>query len=140
LSGKGQCKLKLSGNENECKPPVPGEWTNTAGGYPANCFDGTQNNGETGVDCGGGSSGCSACPTCADGVKNGDESAVDCGGSCTACPTCSDAAMNGDETGTDCGGSCALCKSLDHTYGAWGACSNTCGAGTHTVRQCMLNR
>jgi len=26
LSGKGQCKLKLSGNRNECKPLPWGRW------------------------------------------------------------------------------------------------------------------
>jgi len=54
----------------------------------ATCADGIQNQGETGVDCGGPN--CQACvadATCTDGIQNGDETGVDCGGSCPdACP------------------------------------------------------
>ncbi|NHF58661.1 hypothetical protein FK220_004880 [Flavobacteriaceae bacterium TP-CH-4] len=49
----------------------------------ATCNDGVQNQGETGLDCGGPN--CQACevePTCTDGIQNGDEAGVDCGGSC----------------------------------------------------------
>lgn len=50
------------------------------------CLDGVQNNGETGVDCGGV---CEACPTCNDGIQNGDEAGIDCGGTnCAVCPPC----------------------------------------------------
>lgn len=50
----------------------------------ASCGDGIQNQGESGVDCGGP---CNACgPTCVDGIKNGAETGVDCGGGCPACP------------------------------------------------------
>ncbi len=52
------------------------------------CNDGIQNQGETGVDCGGPN--CQACPTaptCTDGIMNGDETGVDCGGSCDDCDT-----------------------------------------------------
>jgi hypothetical protein len=51
------------------------------------CFDGIQNQGEAGVDCGGPCP--DACPiaTCTDGVQNQDETGVDCGGvSCDSCP------------------------------------------------------
>ena len=55
----------------------------------ATCNDGIQNQGETGVDCGGPN--CQACevaPTCTDGIQNGNEEGVDCGGSCpTPCDT-----------------------------------------------------
>ena len=52
----------------------------------AACVDGVQNNGETGIDCGGN---CAPCPTCSDGVQNGDETGVDCGGTnCAICPPC----------------------------------------------------
>ncbi|NJB71133.1 molybdopterin-binding protein [Saonia flava] len=58
-------------------------------------------------------------PTCNDQIMNGTETGVDCGGSCTACtaePTCDDQIMNGDETGVDCGGSCNACvESVDLT-------------------------
>ena len=71
------------------------------------CFDGIQNRGESGVDCGG------SCPTscpivsCTDNLQNGNEEGTDCGGSCPdACPTCTDGVQNGDELGQDCGGSC----------------------------------
>ncbi len=51
----------------------------------AACSDGIQNNGETGIDCGGPE--CLPCPTCDDGIKNGNETAIDCGGpDCPACP------------------------------------------------------
>jgi hypothetical protein len=50
--------------------------------------NGIKDNGETGIDCGGG--GCSACPpSCVDGIQNQTETAIDCGGSCPmACPAC----------------------------------------------------
>ena len=44
------------------------------------CGDGLQNQGETGIDCGGP---CSPCPaTCTDGIKNQGETVTDCGGPC----------------------------------------------------------
>ncbi len=79
----------------------------------ASCNDGVQNQGETGVDCGGP---CTACPTCNDGIQNQDETDVDCGGPCAACPTCNDGIQNQGETGVDCGGPCSPC-------GGGGACS-----------------
>ncbi len=48
------------------------------------CSDGTQNQGEAGVDCGGPCP--TACATCSDGLQNQGETAVDCGGPCLACP------------------------------------------------------
>lgn len=53
------------------------------GGGGASCSDGIQNQGETGVDCGGP---CPACATCNDGIQNQGETGVDCGGPCPACP------------------------------------------------------
>ena len=47
--------------------------------------------------------------TCFDGIQNQDETGVDCGGVCTPCPipeTCVDNIMNQDETGIDYGGVC----------------------------------
>ncbi|KAJ1614166.1 gigantic extracellular protein [Cryptosporidium canis] len=76
------------------------------------CFDGIQNQGEFGVDCGGVCE--RSCPdTCFDGILNGDETSIDCGGSCGTehCPKCNDGIKNGDETGVDCGGSqCPTCE------------------------------
>ncbi len=78
--------------------------------YVPSCSDGIQNQGETGLDCGGP---CRPCGTCDDGVQNGLESGIDCGGPlCAACGTCSDRVMNNDELGVDCGGeSCPRCPS-----------------------------
>ena len=65
----------------------------------ATCFDNIQNQGETGVDCGGP---CAACPTnnpaptCSDNVQNQGETGVDCGGPCTAC---AGAPSNGNPNG-----------------------------------------
>ncbi|MBI5544326.1 MAG: hypothetical protein HY901_10580, partial [Deltaproteobacteria bacterium] len=70
------------------------------------CTDGIQNQGETGIDCGGP---CAACPTCSDGIQNQGETGIDCGGPCAACPTCSDGIRNQGETGIDCGGPCPAC-------------------------------
>ena len=47
------------------------------------CYDGIQNQGEQGVDCGGPCQ--SVCPSCADGILNQGETAVDCGGPCDPC-------------------------------------------------------
>ena len=69
----------------------------------ATCDDGIQNQGETGIDCGGP---CAACETCNDGIMNQNETGVDCGGVCAACPTCNDGIQNQGEEGVDCGGPC----------------------------------
>ncbi len=47
------------------------------------CSDRIQNQGETGVDCGGPCKACEA--TCFDGLKNQGETGVDCGGPCEPC-------------------------------------------------------
>lgn len=70
------------------------------------CSDGTQNQNETGIDCGGP---CTACPSCNDGIQNQSETSIDCGGPCSVCPTCSDGIQNQNETGVDCGGPCSAC-------------------------------
>ena len=76
---------------------------------PATCSDGIQNQGETGVDCGGPCAPCVDPATCSDGIQNQGETGVDCGGPCDACPTCNDGIQNQGETGVDCGGPCAPC-------------------------------
>jgi hypothetical protein len=72
------------------------------------CFDGKQNDGETGIDCG-----TASCGPCPDGSgcfePDGCVSGVCMVGKCQA-PTCFDATLNGDETGPDCGGSCGPCN------------------------------
>ena len=52
------------------------------GGGGATCNDGIQNQGETGIDCGGP---CAPCPTCNDGIQNQGETGIDCGGPCQPC-------------------------------------------------------
>lgn len=53
-------------------------------------------------------------PTCSDGIQNQGETGIDCGGPCAACPpTCSDGIQNQGETGVDCGGPCAPCNSMN---------------------------
>jgi len=52
------------------------------GNPAATCTDDLQNQGETGVDCGGP---CDACQTCDDGIQNQGEDGIDCGGPCDAC-------------------------------------------------------
>tara|TARA_Y100000310_G_C20148221_1_gene563456 strand:+ start:20 stop:451 length:432 start_codon:yes stop_codon:yes gene_type:complete len=50
---------------------------------PETCYNGMQNFGELGIDCGGP---CDLeCPTCEDGVKNQGETGVDCGSPCESC-------------------------------------------------------
>jgi hypothetical protein len=79
------------------------------------CSDGIQNQGETGIDCGGP---CPPCPTCNDGIKNCHimpngvtlcETGIDCGGPCEPCPSCNDEIQNQGETDIDCGGPCEAC-------------------------------
>lgn len=78
---------------------------NEANLIPETCFDGIQNQGETGVDCGGPN--CDECaPTCEDNMANQDEFSpvsltnpnvrgIDCGGeNCEPCSTCDDGIQN----------------------------------------------
>jgi hypothetical protein len=88
------------------------------------CNDGVQNQGESGVDCGGP---CSACATCSDGVQNQGETGVDCGGPCAACATCGDGVQNQGETGVDCGGPCAACATCSDGIQNQGEAGVDCG-------------
>lgn len=57
-------------------------------------------------------------PTCFDGIQNQGEEGIDCGGPCPPCEevTCNDGKRNGDEEGIDCGGSfCPPCNPNDPT-------------------------
>jgi len=65
------------------------------------CHDRVQDNGETGVDCGGTCTACKpAVPSCNDGVRDGLETDVDCGWNCTPCDS-----GHGCYKDTDCFGS-----------------------------------
>ncbi len=66
---------------NGCKKSDDDDTTASTG----TCTDGIQNQGETGVDCGGPCA--NACATCTDGIQNQGETDVDCGGPCDACPS-----------------------------------------------------
>lgn len=83
---------------------------------PENCYDGEQNNGEEGVDCGGP---CPLCDPCVNGLWDPDtgETWVDCGGECGECDPSNNGIQDGDETGVDCGGSTGV------------ACGELCGDG-----------
>ncbi|MFH1510863.1 MAG: hypothetical protein ABIF10_04165 [Candidatus Woesearchaeota archaeon] len=70
------------------------------------CNDRVQNQGESGIDCGGP---CKPCTSCNDRRKNYDEEGVDCGGPCeTDC--CSNNIQDPAEDGIDCGGKCKPCS------------------------------
>ncbi|MGV8162926.1 MAG: hypothetical protein ACP5N2_06365 [Candidatus Nanoarchaeia archaeon] len=67
---------------------------------------------------------CTYVPTCYDGVQNQGETGIDCGGPCAACmlkeeppkpkePSCNDGIKNQGETGIDCGGPCLVCKQIE---------------------------
>ena len=85
----GPCSKKCSKikiKTDAVKQPVLGdqpELSEIIGDPQVYCFDGTQNYGEYGIDCGGS---CNAvCQTCFDDIQNQNEEGVDCGGSCQAC-------------------------------------------------------
>jgi hypothetical protein len=66
------------------------------------CFDGQQDFGETGVDCGGNCAPCGG--TCSDGVKNNGETDVDCGGA-----SCTGKCATGERCSTDSDCDQAIC-------------------------------
>lgn len=55
---------------------------------------------------------CAYQPTCFDGIQNGGETGIDCGGPCPPClkHNCFDGIQNQNETGIDCGGPCKPCE------------------------------
>jgi hypothetical protein len=84
----------------------------------ASCTDSMQNQGESGIDCGGPCRPCTAAvETCFDRIRNQGETGIDCGGPCKPCSvkaaTCTDGMQNQDETGIDCGGQCGPCKEIE---------------------------
>jgi hypothetical protein len=66
--------------------------------------------------------------TCSDGIQNQGETGVDCGGPCSVCPTCSDGIQNQGETGIDCGGPCSPCPLSARDSAAWDYNTNYLGS------------
>jgi hypothetical protein len=83
--------------------------------YILPCLNGVQDNGETGIDCGGD---CQSCTSCFNKIKDDNEEGIDCGGDCPPCATCYDGIKNTHilengtilkEQGIDCGEPCQPC-------------------------------
>jgi len=53
--------------------------------------------------------------SCFDGIQNQNETGIDCGGSCQPCPSCTDGVLNQGEQGIECGGPCMPCVSSTST-------------------------
>lgn len=58
--------------------------------------------------------------SCSDGTLNQNEVKIDCGGVCSVCQTCTDGIQNQGETGIDCGGPCAKCPIVYPETGIYG--------------------
>ena len=105
------------------------------GTIPASCIDGTKNNDETDVDCGGSCNKCADAKSCATGADCTDGVCKDTGSGlkCQA-PTTTDGVKNGIETGIDCGGM-GNPKCADTQGCALGSdcTSGVCTAGTCAV-------
>jgi hypothetical protein len=95
---------------NDCGTLLHRPNTTQACVYISTCYDGIQNNGEEGVDCGGL---CPPCPTCYDGIQNQNETGIDCGGPCDPCPGCANRIKDEFEEGVDCGGPCPPCPTCN---------------------------
>ena len=107
------CDKEHCCSTNTCWDAGTKKCTAAACTLPATCSDHIQNNGETGVDCGGPCPACGATAHCTNGVKDADETEVDCGGAdCNACTPshCTNGRKDADETDVDCGGAdCNRC-------------------------------
>jgi hypothetical protein len=95
------------------------------------CIDGVQNNGETGVDCGGPN-----CPDCPPGqgcMGPGDCTSGVCTGNVCQAPACNDGVENGGETDVDCGGPCVTkCGAGQGCQGHADCAGGACNASTMT--------
>lgn len=97
-----------------------------AGPSDPTCTDGTRNQDESDVDCGGACGAtCEAGEAC---VNNSDCATMDCGGGmCQVIPTCDDGTLNGSETDVDCGGPmCMGCATGFDCLGADDCDSGVC--------------
>jgi hypothetical protein len=68
---------------------------------------------------------CYDVPSCIDGVQNQGETGIDCGGPCAPCATCNDGIQNQGESGIDCSGPCDPCVGGVHVWSRGLGSSNT---------------
>lgn len=104
---------------------------------PATCLNGSKDEGETDIDCGGMLCGkCAVGKTCA---VDGDCADAKCNPSSKVCnaPACNDGVRNGDETDVDCGGpSCLKCADTKKCALADDCVSGVCSAGLCSAPTC----
>jgi len=94
----------------------------------SNCNDGSQNESETDVDCGGGS--CKTCPVGGGCSEGKDCQSGVCGDSGCAAATCGDRVKNGNESDIDCGGGdCSECVEGQTCLTPSDCVGNECTAG-----------
>ena len=112
------CVISLTlGNSTTCNN------CDGAGGCPfCICnYNNITDNGETGVDCGGGGcpncaacicgGACPKCSSCYNGIQDASEPEIDCGGNCPACLCNYNGKHDNGEEGVDCGGAdCPPCS------------------------------
>ena len=137
----GSCLLDTDCIVGECITTPP-PWVSTVPPWTcsfAGCTDGTQNQDETDVDCGG-----TLCPGCPDGNNcNGDSDCAN--GFCLTVappfvcltPTCSDGYLNQDETDVDCGGTiCSPCPDGGGCVVGSDCVSGVCSGGICQAATC----
>ncbi|MBK9000392.1 MAG: hypothetical protein IPM35_32125 [Myxococcales bacterium] len=114
-----------------CVPGGGGDGGTDSGdaGGPGACANGTQDPGETGVDCGGPCGGC-ASDAC---TKPSDCASHVCSAKKCQAPSCTDGLQNGTESDIDCGGS--SCSKCGPQKGCWGPLD--CSAGNCTQGVCV---
>ncbi len=140
ILNNGEEKIDCGGDCVPCNPCENGLWDYELGETWVDCggdcgecpphANGCQDEGESGVDCGG-TSGIDCSSLCNDGLPNGWEDGVidpetqqpydcpyvpagevyftDCGLGCEPCEVCNDGILNQDEQWIDCGGICGDC-------------------------------
>jgi len=137
ITGGDSYSVKFTAGDGDITNKTTTEYSHkkvTLEGSCASCSDGIQDQGESGVDCGGPNcAGCGTGETCA--LATDCLSLVCSGGICTA-PTCSDGVQNQGEVGVDCGGPCRSCSCTSTTCAAEGAQCGPIGDGCGNLLQC----
>ncbi|MBN2014357.1 MAG: AI-2E family transporter [Candidatus Altiarchaeota archaeon] len=95
------------------------------------CFDGIQNQDETGIDCGGT---CQPCH-CKNEILDENETEIDCGGTCQPCH-CKNEILDENETEIDCGGSCLPCGNEESCLVDGDCTTGLCHEGTCQTPSC----